>query len=1134
VSRTLSKIASRPLISSLFKNPEVLNEDRRLLHGTEIHTETKKLIMHEVRSFVKLPKTDHPRLLWMYSGSLSCPVVFAIAEALRLHSRLLCLCFSDSVSGGRRTVLDLTVSMAAQCAENLWDGRECVIKALETVGADSSFEDLVAAPIEQLTNILLPREPSSRIILLHSTAGNRVWLEAFLTSHLKQLPGWVKIIVVVAIDQLPNPTSPFSSNVSVWVGNSDIQSTSKEDPYSKYEYAKLLPLQQSWTELRDIVQFHCKADIADSVCIHVAHFIFDECFREEAEKAGSGRILVRWWLEKCVLKIRDDLHVSSQALTPQIMQNVRHLILECGRTFKTALFSDNYDGEMSKRHALASLRHEKDFNQPWSRSKAMFAAVNEVASDAFVQLFDGINCDLLLEAVAVGLFFLRSSRTIGNDSIYITIDIFKQNYRDVTLKDGSNILEGSLTEQWNLWFVFNFMRIASLFIPVELSNHYLQIATGLGEGFPHDAESPKFSSKKEVLLYTIVTATRSLQQESNPQTDKFIKDFITQGTKGMAVSPRQLRTSLGAAKALQPPSRMSYYDSVKDFYNPNNTLKGKVWSPPGLDGEYPCAQFPQIKQKPNFGIAVSGGGLRAAVLCLGWLKALNKAGDGLVTKARYISVNSGGSWITEPLLWWAAINGPKDNEQMTVGEVDHEYQKAIRAAANQHLPGALSQNFGGSAIKNLGWNSMTWIFQSPRNVWSDAVEDIFREALKPNYNDELNDYLNVRDPSVLSSRLPFLIVNGSVVAAHGDCVHFAPFEFTPVYCGIPIDPSILAKEPGNPFVNRGGFTHRSVFDMDYSDNRAVNPHENTVVYIPNKDPRGVKRSEISSISSSAVVEGYYERYVYKSQDQGLLDYHFPVRKHYWAYNAENKSAGENLTGGKVTFADGGSTDNTGILALLRRGVKTIVAFCAIDEDIAKNNNEEKDRSNVAYNKRLLNSMCDYMALFGVDVRDEHGIPYAPSALRDYDAYRDYKAQREVFHAYVWNDLLASLQVQRANGEPLVYNADGITVRENALCGVKAGNANVTFVFNGVSTNCKVVDWDSLNQVGLVSGFNRAVTSIDRLGLAYPYPVTTDFPLIGTEVLHYSADLVTSLSGLAEWSVTEGKVPEIIRSNIECA
>jgi hypothetical protein len=584
-------------------------------------------------------------------------------------------------------------------------------------------------------------------------------------------------------------------------------------------------------------------------------------------------------------------------------------------------------------------------------------------------------------------------------------------------------------------------------------------------------------------------------------------------------------------------SKMSYYDSVKDFYNSNNTLKGKVWSPPGL-GKYPCADFPQIIQKPDFGIAISGGGLRAAALGLGWLRALNEAGDGLLTKARYISVNSGGSWVTEPLLWWAVINGPKDtedNKKITVDQVDLEYQKVVREAANLHVPGALSQNFGGSVLKNLGWNSVAWIFKNHRNVWSDAVENIFREALKPNYTDDLDDYLKVQHQPVLSSRLPFLVVSGSVVAAHGDCVHVAPFEFTPTYCGIPIDPSILAaNDPKNPFVNRGGLTHRTVFDLDYSGNSAVNPKDGTVIGVPNSIQSEFKLSEISSISSSAVVEGYYEKYVYKHQGQGFLDYNFPVKKQYWAYNAANTSAGDNLTGGEVTFADGGSTDNTGILALLRRDVKNIVAFCAIYEDIAKTENEVKDKSNVAYNKRLLNGICDYMALFGVEVKDEKNLPYAPSALHDYKAYETYKAQREVFDVSVWDDMLTALQEKRNKGDPLVYHCQGITVKENPLCGVKGGTVNITFVFNGVSTNYEDVDWDGLRQVGLVSGFNRAVTSIDRLGLAYPYPVTSDFPLIGTEVLHYSTDLVTKLSGLAEWSVTEGKVVKIISDNIQSA
>jgi hypothetical protein len=53
--------------------------------------------------------------------------------------------------------------------------------------------------------------------------------------------------------------------------------------------------------------------------------------------------------------------------------------------------------------------------------------------------------------------------------------------------------------------------------------------------------------------------------------------------------------------------------------------------------------IPILLRKPSFGIAISGGGMRAATTGLGHLKALYLLG--VVGSAQYITSNSGGSWL---------------------------------------------------------------------------------------------------------------------------------------------------------------------------------------------------------------------------------------------------------------------------------------------------------------------------------------------------------------------------------------------------------------------------------------------------------------------------------------------------------
>ena len=65
---------------------------------------------------------------------------------------------------------------------------------------------------------------------------------------------------------------------------------------------------------------------------------------------------------------------------------------------------------------------------------------------------------------------------------------------------------------------------------------------------------------------------------------------------------------------------------------------------PELREDLPVGRW--LKSRKNLGISMSGGGMRAATCALGWLRALNNLG--VLNKARYISCNSGGSWVNLP------------------------------------------------------------------------------------------------------------------------------------------------------------------------------------------------------------------------------------------------------------------------------------------------------------------------------------------------------------------------------------------------------------------------------------------------------------------------------------------------------
>jgi hypothetical protein len=542
---------------------------------------------------------------------------------------------------------------------------------------------------------------------------------------------------------------------------------------------------------------------------------------------------------------------------------------------------------------------------------------------------------------------------------------------------------------------------------------------------------------------------------------------------------------------------MPYAEMVKKFYDQN--LDGRVWP----TGTFPCRDFPQIDMKPNFGIAISGGGLRAASCGLGWLRALNKYG--LLTRARYISVNSGGSWVTEPMLWHVVLEiNQKFAPGMSAAEVDAVLIGTIEEAANK-MPSALSENFGYNVFSRTLTNMVPGMHT---NVWSNAVDKIF-DSVNPTDQPPQRNYLSLGSGREEASRLPFLIVNGTVAAVDRQGLHIAPFEFTPSYCGMPVDPR---KRVGSPecFQNNGGFIHRTVFAVDYRNNDTATLDRGawTVSVLRDKgqQPPMFKLSEIASISSSAVVEGYYESSSFGDRSaisQWIAGYivnrNFSVEEQYWALNNE----GDKVAGGMVKFADGGLTDNSGILALLRRGVTDIIACCAILFDVAETNEQI-----------ILDSVYDYMGLFGrVTNKSKFGDKHSA----------DYNAARRVFDGQYWDELMDAMRGKRTRGEALVYTFPRLEVIANDRCGVAGivdGNpylVNITFVFNGRSTNYDGVAWDTLKPTYT----SWADSHLNPLNLFSPHGLGPDFPIIPTEILHYSEELVKQLAGLAKWSLDEG-------------
>jgi hypothetical protein len=597
-------------------------------------------------------------------------------------------------------------------------------------------------------------------------------------------------------------------------------------------------------------------------------------------------------------------------------------------------------------------------------------------------------------------------------------------------------------------------------------------------------------------------------------------------------------------------SSNEFWNSVDLLYKQREELINVSWSaftssssglnqPLPASMKYPEQGFPHIMSKQSFGIAMSGGGTRAASLGVGWLQALSDSN--LLAKARYMSVNSGGSWVTEPVFWKAGMQLEKsygNNQEPSLEDLDNKFNESISKAlglnakkdANKTMKHVLSGDFATEVLKNCGW--------------SEAVDDMFFKICAPARH---IPYAAVQDRSKVTFRIPFLIVNGATVddevqQATGDKkTVFTPFEFTPTYCGIPIDPSVLFTPSNNhadddDVVHPSGFVHRSLFDCvapkcvssnnkrsksseeattTHNDSSSSSgtasgvsttsfqgkgmfegkyPHARVIDGLKTQKNGGFPLSKISGISSSALVEGFYESFGGKPLLDKLVNASLSPQAQFWVPSSSDE---EEVIGGEKTFSDGGSCDNSAILALLRRGTEHVIALAAADDDI-------NDVEGFA-----TKHVCDYAALFGM-----------PTHVGTQD---NYTRNRTVFKPDRFEELLGKFREQRKACVPLIHRMT-LEIMDNKYCGVyaqdfKNGTVDILFVFNAKAETWTGlgVDWKELSPPPFVEK-----KAEEKVGYAVdpfrPKDLDADFPYINVGHLHYTPKLVEKMAQLSEWSL----------------
>ncbi|KXZ56638.1 hypothetical protein GPECTOR_1g575 [Gonium pectorale] len=374
------------------------------------------------------------------------------------------------------------------------------------------------------------------------------------------------------------------------------------------------------------------------------------------------------------------------------------------------------------------------------------------------------------------------------------------------------------------------------------------------------------------------------------------------------------------------PRRVMTYVCV---FEPDDPVSVHVWSGSDQPGfEYPELSrtgdwgIPALLSRPNLGVALSGGGYRAATLGLGWMRGLHLLG--LLPAVRYVSSNSGGSWLNGVLSYSGFPVGPFLGPYAPPGDLargnlsspsllppgswgDTLADKAIIADAIQ---GVLKDLFVPGRESFSGWTSA--IAEAFYNPYGMGLQNSSITALGTRGN--VSRRLAAAYPGVplyaacATPDRAFPIILGTIMRIHTDQV-FYPFEVTPLYLGVPARNTATDPPLGAGFIEPLGFNSKPPGAPPPSPPPVG--LQGTVNVTPVKL---VPLATFAGISSSFVAQGVRpgSNALYALTGTERLQYWDPV----------------NYTGGELSFADGAGADNLAVTPLLRRRVTHIVVCVA--------------------------------------------------------------------------------------------------------------------------------------------------------------------------------------------------------------
>ncbi|HWB58776.1 MAG TPA: hypothetical protein VG733_04755, partial [Chthoniobacteraceae bacterium] len=381
------------------------------------------------------------------------------------------------------------------------------------------------------------------------------------------------------------------------------------------------------------------------------------------------------------------------------------------------------------------------------------------------------------------------------------------------------------------------------------------------------------------------------------------------------------------------------------------TLKVAAWKAPAMPDApaasvFPELSIPAIGAKENIGISFSGGGNRAAVCAMGELRALRQIG--LLSRVRYISSVSGATWCCGPYCFLQKKEGDGAD---WVEKADNQFfgpyippEKLNLDALASNVPGSFSSCAQNSIL------SLTRYFKLRGDKsWAYVLAGVYLvplEITKENhfiaYDEKSAQSIIARNPDAGLKKddflwcppgRPYLLAGASFVQ---------PLNFNPAteYYPLELTPNYIGARAFFPLGNRrhtlgGGYVESAGYDMAFdrvdSAGAPGRPWIVTSTSRPRGAPSNFRASPRFSLADLLATSGAAPTVPYPT-----LAYivGFPKFTH-WDPGALGVDTP--VTHVKI-HTDGGGSDNSGVAALVARGVPRIIAFINSQMDLTTDRN----------------------------------------------------------------------------------------------------------------------------------------------------------------------------------------------------